>query len=174
MYLKSGVDYYIVNLEGITIVCKSGLNIFSPKIKFKLLSYPDINKIHTMTSSGMSELDINEEIFNKCVLSIIGFEDEEIDMDESPAFVVDHIANKIRLNSLSILEDVEASFSAFLNTASLNERLALVVAHFTNQTYEYTQKLPVDELFKRYALCHIAFGVEPLILPKEEESKVGG
>lgn len=174
MYLKSGVDYYLVNLNGITIICKSGLVIQSPNIKFKLLSYPDINKIEMMESSGMKESDINEEIFLKSVIAVIGFEDEEIDIDESPAGIVDHVATKIKLNSILLLKDIEDTYQQLAASCSLLERLAITVAYYTNNTYEYTQSLPIDELFKRYALCSLTFrDVPPIEANVEQESKVG-
>lgn len=175
MYLKSGVDYYLVNLDGIVIVCKSGESIVSPNFKIKLLSYPDINKVNMMIASGMKEADINEEIVKKCIISIIGFENEELDIDESPAGIVDHIATKIRLNSMLLFEDIEKSFETFVLNTSLYDRIALVVAHFTNNTYEFTKELPIDELLKRYSICHLSFpGVPPIILEEQKESKVGG
>lgn len=174
MYLKSGNDYYLVNLEGISIVCKSGLAILSPNIKIKLLSYPDINKIEMMQMSGMKDTDINEEICNKCIISLIGFESEEIDLEESPAGIIDHLATKIRLNSTLIINNVEDSYQRMASACSLYERLAMVVAHYTNNTYEYTQNLPIDELLKRYTLCSLSFrDVPPIEFEKVEESRVG-
>lgn len=174
MYLKSGNDYYLVNLQGISIICKSGLAILSPNIKIKLMSYPDINKVEMMQASGMKEADINEEICNKCVISLIGFEEEEIDFEESPAGVIDHLATKIRLNSLLIIENIEDSYQKMVAACSLFERLVMVVSYYTNNTYEYTQNLPIDVLIKRYTLCSLAFKDVPAIeFNVEEESRVG-
>ena len=177
MYLSSGVDYYVVALEGIEVVCKkSCLRLKSPNIKFKLLSYPDLNKINLMMSSGMSEEDIHEEVCNKCILGIVGFDNEIIDFDESPAGIVGHIGFKILENSKTLLNDIEESFQILSQGCSLYERLSLVVAHYTNNTYEYCQCLPIDELIKRYALCSMAFPdkVPPIEFEREEESRVGG
>ena len=175
MYLKSGIDYYIVVLQEVDIVCTSGLIIRSPTIKFKLLSYPDLNKIGMMTASRMKDSDINEEVCNKCIIHIVGFEEEIIDFDESPAGIVDHIGSKIRENSVSVIDDLETTFEQMVRLASMFERISLVVAHYTNNTYEYCQGLPVDELMKRYAICSLAFPaqVPPIVFEKEEESKVG-
>lgn len=174
MYLKSGNDYFLVNLQGISIICKSGLAILSPNIKIKLMSYPDINKVQMMEASGMKESDINEEICNKCVVSLLGFEEEEIDFDESPAGVIDHLATKIKLNSILIVNNIEESYGKMVVACSLYERLAMVVAYYTNNTYEFTQNLPIDELLKRYTLCSLSFrDVPPLESNVEEESKVG-
>lgn len=174
MYLQSGVDYYLVSLTGLTIICKSGTALLSANIKIKLLSYPDINKVNSMVASNMPLSDINEEICNKCILSILGYEDEVIDLNESPAGIVDTIATKIRLNSLLLIQNPEESYSTMLNSCSLYERMALIVAHYTNNTYEVVQELPIDELFKRYTLCSLAFRDVPAIeFEKEIESRVG-
>lgn len=175
MYLNSGVDYLLIVLEGIEVTCKSGLRIISPNIKFKLLSYPDINKVNLMVTSGMKEVDINDEIFNKCVLEIIGFKDEVIDTEESPAGIVEHIAEKIKLNSKALLNDLEETYQHMVVTASLYERMAMAVAHYSNHPYEYVQQLPIDELIKRYTICSLAFPreVPAIVFEKEEESKVG-
>ena len=34
MYLKSGIDYYLLNLKELTITCKSGNVLVSPNLKF--------------------------------------------------------------------------------------------------------------------------------------------
>ena len=176
MYLTSGIDYYVVVLEDIDVICKSGLRIRSPNIQFRLLSYPDLNKIILMEQSGLANDKINDEIFNKCIIGIIGFDNEHIDFEESPAGIVDHLSHKILVNSKKLIENIEESFQVISESASIYERLALVVSHYTNNTYEFTQQLPLDELIKRYALCSQAFpGLVPaLVFEKEEESKVGG
>lgn len=175
MYLNTGVDYYLATLPDIIVVCKSGLRIRSPNIKFKLLSYPDLNKIELMVTSGMNRLDINDEICSKCILGIVGFDNEEIDFSESPCFVSDYIATKIENNSRTIINDVEKAFTSLSGSSSLYERLSLVVAHYTNNSYEFTQKLPIDELVKRYALCSMSFPnvVPPIEFEEEKESRVG-
>lgn len=175
MYLKSGTDYYMVPLEGIDVICKSGLIIRSPNIKFKLLSYPDLNKIDLMFSSGMRESDINEEICNKCIECILGFEDEVLNYEETPAGVFDHIGTKIRLNSLTIIDNIEETYQKYLTVLSIYERLALVVSHYTATPYDLVKEYPIDELFKRYTLCSLAFPntVPAIELQEEKVSKVG-
>lgn len=174
MYLKSGIDYYLLNLKDLTITCKSGNVLVSPNLKFKLLSYPDLNKIEMMESSGMKESTINEEIVSKCLISILGFEDEELDIDNSPAGIIDHLATKIKLNSFMLIKDLEQSYQAYFNSLAIMDRLIMVVAHYTNNTYEFTQALPIDEIIKRYTLCSVSFsGVPPIEFQEEQESKVG-
>lgn len=175
MYLTSGIDYYVVVLEEIDVFCKSGLQIRSPNIKFKLLSYPDLNKVMLMEQSGIGVEKINEEIVEKSVLGIIGFDNEFINYDESPAGVVDQLAYKILENSRKLILNLEEAFNTLSASASMFEQMSLVVARFTNNTYEYTQQLPLDELIKRYALCTKAFPNDAPIIAKEEEkeSKVG-
>lgn len=176
MYLKSGVDYYVVVLDGIEVTCVSGLRIISPNIKFRLLSYPDLSKINLMLQSGMSKEDIYEEVCKKSILGLIGFNEEVIDFDNSPAGVVGHIGFKILENSKQIINDIEESFNVLSNSISLYERISMVVSYYSNNKYEDVQQLPLDELIKRYAICSIAFpnSVPPIVLEKEEESKVGG
>lgn len=176
MYLNSGTDYYVVSLEGLEVVCKSKLRIMSPNVKFKLLSYSDLNKIQLMRSSGMKKEDAYEEICNKCIIGIIGFENEEINFDESPAGIVDHIGLKIMHNSSILTQDIEESFASVMSGVSIYERLAMVVARYSGNSYEFCQQLPLDDLLKRYAICHLAFpnDVPPIVFEKEEESAVGG
>lgn len=176
MYLKSGVDYYVVVLEGIEVTCISSLRIMSPNIKFRLLSYPDLSKINLMLQSGMSKEDIYEEVCKKSILGIIGFDDEFVDFDNSPAGIVGHIGFKILENSKQITNDIEESFNILSSSISLYERISMVVSYYSNIKYEDSQQLPLDELIKRYAICSMAFPntVPPIVLEKEEESKVGG
>lgn len=176
MYLNSGVDYYVVALNEIEIECESGLRIMGPTIKFKLLSYPDLSKLEMMLNAGMTLEDINEEVCNRCIISIVGFEEERLSFSNSPAGVFSHIGTKIIRNSKEVIRDLEGAFQAFSASASIYDRLILVVSYYTNNSYEFCQNLPIDELVKRYALCSMAFPaqVPPIVFEKNEVSKVGG
>lgn len=176
MYLNSGVDYFVTLLDGLFVVCESGVLIQSPNIKFKLLSYPDMSKIDLMYQSKMSVEDIYEEIIEKCVVEVIGFPEEKIDFNESSAGIFKTLAIKILENSKMLVADLEQSFNSFTNTTTLLDQLALVVGYYTHLGYEKSKELPIDELLKRYALCCKGFSqtVPPIVLQEEVESKVGG
>ena len=175
MYLNSGVDYYIGIFDNSFIITNSGFVIQSPNIKFKLLSYPDLNKVELMSKSGMSENDIYDEIVVKCVEDIIGFPEETIDLEESPAGVIDTLAKKILENSKMILEDLEKTYEHFSTSIPLLDKLVLIVGHYTGSSFDETKLLPVDELIKRYTLCSLSFpNVPPIVFETEVESRVGG
>lgn len=172
MLLGTGVDYYIVPLEGIDITCKSGVMIRSPIIKFKLLSYPDLNKIELLSRSGKSAEYIYEEVCNNKIECILGHEGQVIDFDNSPAGVLIHLGRKLVDNSRTVLEDLVTSYSSLAESVTILDQIAMIVSNHSNNTYEYTKDLPVDELLKRYAICVTCFNYSP-IEPTEEDSKVG-
>lgn len=172
MFLGTGIDYYVVPLEGIDIVCKSGAMIRSPLLKVKLLSYPDFNKVELLIRSGRDIDYIYEEVCNHRIESIIGYEQEEIDFNESPAGVLLHIGKKLLDNSRIVLEDLVKSYEELSNSVTLLEQISMIVANHSNHTYEYTKSLPIDELIKRYAICSATFNYAP-IQNEEENSRVG-
>ena len=175
MYLNSGTDYYIGIFDNSHVITESGFAIQAPNIKFKLLSYPDLNKIELMMKSGMSQDNIYDEIVVKCVEEIIGFPQETIDLEESPAGVIDTLAKKILENSKIILEDLEKSYEHFISSTPLLDKFALIVGHYTGLSYNEAKNLPSDELIKLYSLCSISFpNVAPIVFEEEVESKVGG
>ena len=61
-----------------------------------------------MEQSGLANDKINDEIFNKCIIGIIGFDNEQIDFEESPAGIVDHLSHKILVNSKKLIENIES------------------------------------------------------------------
>lgn len=175
MYLTSGSDYYLAVLEGIDVTCKSGLVIRSPNIKFRLLTLSELSKTEVMKASGMLNININDEIVDLAVLGIIGFEGEKIDFENSPAFVADHLADKIRLNTKTILEDLEGAYNEFITTLNLIEIFAMIVSYYSNTSYENVMNLSLDEVIKRYTICSKAFPhvVPPIKFEEEKSSKVG-
>ena len=174
MYLESGNDYYLASLTGIDIVTKNDITIRSPDIKFRLLSFSEYCKVQTMIQSGMKSYDINEEIVSTCVLGIIGFDSEVIDYEESAAFVCDHIADKIRLNTELMLKDLKASYDVILSTITRIEQVAMMVSHYSATPYATVIELPLDMLFKRYAICATVFPNFPELVPEEvKQSRIG-
>lgn len=171
MLLGSGVDYYILPLDDLDIQCKSGLCIRSPTLKYRLLSYPDINKVEILLRSGKDIDVVYEEVCIDKIETIMGYPDEVVDFDNSPAGLVPHLGRKIIDNSRLVLEDLEKSFLQLSESLTILDRLSIVVSNHTNEAYTQVKQLPIDELLKRYALCCISFGYPP-IQSKEEVNKV--
>ena len=174
MYLKSGEDYYLASLPGIELLMKSGLIITSPNIKFRLLSFSELNKVETMLQAGMNTNEIDDEITQTCVAYVIGFENEEIDFDNCIAFITSHLASKIFLNSKHLVEDLEKTYNNYMTTIGLVDQVMTVVSYYTNTPYKEVKSLPIDELLKRYTVCSTLFpNVPPIIKQEIQESKVG-
>ena len=94
MYLKSGDNYCLITLNGRLLHTQNN-TIINPNIKVRLLNFTELNRIEGMLAAGMNDFDINEEIFQCCFLGIIGFEEDTIDLYDSPAFIIDSISEYI-------------------------------------------------------------------------------
>lgn len=175
MFLTSGQGYYSVPLEGITIELESGKSLQNPNIKFKLLSYSDITKLEMLSLSNLSQLDIYEEICNKCILGILYYDEEKIDFDKSPAGIIDHIGSKILHHSREILKNIEDTYNVFANTVTPLDQMQAILSRYTSTPLDTVREYPLDKLFRDYAVISTVFPeAQPIELVQEQTGKVGG
>lgn len=177
MLLSTKEGYYIIPLQGVTVVCKSGTTLDNPIIMFELLSFSNLQKIDLMITSGIREDDIHEEIVLRNVLGILYKENEEIDYIKTPAGVITHLGEKILHHSRDVVLNVFDYFASFSNQVTLIDQVMAFVSRYTCTPLDQVKKYPVDKLLKDFATVQAAFPheVQPLIPSEEEqESSVGG
>lgn len=174
MFLTSGVSYYSVPLKGLQIHTKSGKIIDNANIKIRLLSFADLSKLEMLRLSNVSESDIYEEICSKCILGVLYYEDEEIDLEQSPAGIVQHIGLKVLYHSQDVIKDLEQTYNSFMNTITTIDGIQAKVAFYTNTQIDVVRDYGVDRLIRDYAILSTVFSdVPPIVKAEPTESKVG-
>ena len=175
MYLSSGENYFLVSLPNMKVKCKSGIMITGPNIKVRLLSYSEASKCISMTNSGMNQLLINDEIVEKVVLGVIGFDGEVIDFEASDAGLCDALAERIMMESVYILNNIDLAYERIAPSVTWVETICCIVSNRMSTPYTDVLNLPIDEVIKRYAICQASFpDLLPLEKAEEKVSKVGG
>lgn len=174
MYLNSGSNYYIIPLENRDILTVDGYRVNSPNFKVRLLSYSELNKIEIMKQSAMSVFDTNEEIFNCCVLGILGYEGIEFDF-HAHGIVIDSIASKVYEESIKAIQDPVESFNTALDKMGAFDMWAGHVSSILHINYIEVLKLPAAEVLRLYAIAYLVSGqtIPAIAIQEKTESKVG-
>ena len=177
-YLQTGQDYYVIELIGKKIVCKSGKMILNPTIKVRLLNFNELHKCTEMFGRGMNRVEVYDEIAIACIQQIIAFEEEEIDYELVDAGIIDSIAEKIFMESMALIEDFESTYNRILNSSIISnlDPIAAIVSYYLTIPFDTVINMPIDEIFKKYVICSLAFPQSVPPIQKTEElkpSKVG-
>lgn len=176
MYLTTGSHYYICSLAGRVIKTVTKIKIKDPNLKIRLLNFSELHKLQGLMENNVDLSTIYEEIFNVCFINVIGFEEEQIDLDNSGAYIIDSIGSIIYRESLNIIKNLPQAFTQVVNTIPTVDVIAAKIAYHLNMNYEIVSQLPMDELIRLYAIAHIATGgvVPPLEYNQDKiEGKVG-
>ena len=178
MFLETGGDYYLLTLPNKKIKLTDGNYIVSPSFKIRYLTFSELSKIDNMSGTGITKLEINEQVFKISILDIIGFENrtKDIDIQETDAYIIDSIAEQVITQSYSLLNNRSGAFNYFANQVTWIEACARIVSYYTNHTSTEVMNWPVDKIIREYAICQAAFPnqIHPIEEPKQENSsKIG-
>ncbi len=154
-----GEDKYLTHLKGITVEINKqlydGLTII-----FRLLTFAELKVIDRMIpdtkdsakNAGAISGDLEEDIFFKCVHHIFGIGDVgDIELDELEAGVISTVSGLILGKSYQHVTHVTEMIDRYKSSVSVIDSIQLMVCKHYNTSLEYISKLPIDELFKKYA-----------------------
>ena len=119
------------------------------------------------TDNHSSRTEIEEEIISNVFESFLGISNE-IDWDSMEAGVATTIVNAIVLTSKSMLEDLINSVNRYRSSLNVAHSIQAIVARFMITPFAEVEKLPVNELLRRYAICMNTFPDEVQELKAEE------
>ena len=165
MYLDTGSDYYLISLPNKKVNLKNGIIVTNPSFRIRYLTLSELSKVEHMLEAGFQNTSINEEVFYKVILNLVGYEDHEIDLDNSDAFIFESIVSQIISHSFFLINNKVQAFNHFRNQVTWIEACARIVAFYTHNKSQDVMRWPIDEIIREYAICQAAF---PNLLPIED------
>lgn len=175
--ISIGEDKYLCHLRNILITIGerefNGLTVI-----FRLLTVDELKIADRLIPSTADpvgnanaiSLEVEEDIFNKCVYHIFGLESKsEIDLDTVEAGVISTIAGLILRRSYEHIERFEYFLQAYVGSINMFDQLKLVIVRYYNISYKEVCALPIDELVKKYVVLRATFPDVPDFTKKEDE-----
>lgn len=159
----------IINIDGHFNI--NGVIYKDPVASARLLTLSELERIsHLDLQHPAARMQIEEDLISNAFHSFIGISDF-VDWDKTEAGLLETISNAIILTSTSYLTDPIRKIDDVSRGIGVINSMQAVVSRFLSTPYSEVEKLPVNEIFRRYAICMSAFPkeVSPLIENEEDE-----
>ena len=149
----------VINLKGFYVITESEKIIDDPVIMVNLLSKVELETFSTLLTLSLEQrLEVEEAILRSHILIIVGYNGQKIDLNYTPAGVIATIAQAITSKSEQYLDNENNSMYDFTETTvNYIEEMSAIISYYMNIRYDYVITLPINEIYKRYAICQRAF-----------------
>ena len=139
----------------------------------RLLSIEELFRLDRfLTNSIEAESILEESIFDLCVEDIVGFNEkysqETIDKDAIEAGVITTVSYAILLKSQRYALGDKASMEEISASITVLDSMIMAVSRFSSTPYDEVKKLPINEVFRRFAIINKVFPGQVHIETDEE------
>lgn len=159
----------LVSLRGFFIVDQEYNVIDDPIILINLLNNIELESFKNIYDlNPVEKLNIENSIVRDKVLSILGY-DKQINLDYTPAGVITSIAAAVIKKSEEYLLNTDNKmYEEAVSGVNYIEQMCAIISYYTNTTYDVVIEYPINEIYKRYAICQTAFPNQIQALSPEE------
>lgn len=169
------MEYNILNISngGVLLTLNGHFTInrvvyYNPIISARLLTIKEIERVNYINiEHPASRMQIEEDILNNVFDEVVGL-GSSVDWDECEAGLIETIVNAITLTSIAYLTDTISKFNESFSGLHVVNSMSAIVSRFMSTPFAEVEKLPINELFRRYAICVAAFPQEVMPLKEEE------
>lgn len=127
----------------------------------RLLTIPELTRVDSFFSERTeSNIVIEEDIFDLCVESIVGLNNdilETLDKDSLEAGIISTIAMAITAKSYHHILASKHYIDRFEESVTVIDSIILIVSKYTSTKYEEVRNLPINELLERFAIIKKTF-----------------
>lgn len=138
-----------------------------------LLSVSELKRYTNLGhKSDVLEAVVENVIVKDKVKEILNFEGYSIDIQRSPAGSITTLAFAIYLKSKMHLMEPEPMYRLQEQSITMIDKMAAIIAYYMNIPFTTVLDLPVNEIYRRYAITSGAFPsqvLDPFYVPPEEE-----
>lgn len=158
-----GLNSAVIDLEGFFLLLENPLKnnyvfIDDPKIVVDLLTPEELKRyVNLSQASSANKLAVENVIVRDKITEVIGYKGKNISVLATPAGVISTIAGLIFNKSFEYLESMEESYGTHMDSIDVLDQMCGIVSYYLNTPYEVVKNLPVNEIFKRHAVCCSAF-----------------
>ena len=154
-----GLDKATITLNGFFVYVTKDWEKFeivdNPKILVELFNIDELKRYINLRNSVKNRFStgIDDVVVKDKVIKVVNYEDYELVINFCPAGIIKHIADCIYFKSYSFLCNSSEELSVYDNNVNVIEQLAGIISYYLHISYLDTVKLPVNEIFKLYAIC---------------------
>lgn len=162
----------VIDLHGFFIVSEEGYIIDSPKILVELLNSKELIAYDGFTERSVNDkLELEDSVIGTKIVQVINYPNIQISLNLSPAGIISYIAEAVILKSQLYLEYPIEAFNSLSANVTFIEEMSSIISYYTNTPYDTVIEWPVNQIFKRYAVCQRAFPqqIRPLENQTEEQ-----
>lgn len=131
----------------------------------RLLSGQEVARIESFSVyQELSNLLIEEDIFDMCIESVVGADEDILASDIEEAGIVSSISGAILSKSKEHFTSSESLLNSYYLQVQEYEQICAIVSRFLNISYEEIISMPVNDVFKRFAIVQNTFRSEVAII----------
>lgn len=166
----------LLNLHGFFLVDNNFNIIENPKIIFSALVADELYLLSYIELLPFEERCIvYEELVKSNVIEVFGLKDSTINLDYSPAGVIEAIAEAILQFTYDYLVNKNnEKYEVASDKLTYFDNMMAIISYYLNMPYPEVLKLPVNDVYKKYALCARAFPTQVAPLQPIEENLEDG
>jgi hypothetical protein len=154
--LLKGTGCIKIPLIGQTVTI-NGVMYKQPVVSARLLTANELDRLTTFDlGNPEARFVVEDEMLEDIVEGFVGIHGI-IDWDEMEAGSVDAITNGVAIASISYAQDPVTKFNEAKQSVTLLHNMQAIVARFLSVSYLDVEKLPINEVFRLYAICRVTF-----------------
>lgn len=159
----------IISLHGFFIVTQENIIIDDPMILVDLLTKVELETFKSLLNvDPLERIEIEENVVKNKFLTLLG-SDQFIDFNFTPAGVIAFIAEAvIKKSEEYLLNEGNIPYQEAEESVNYLESMSAIISYYMNVPYDTVISLPIPEIYKRYAICHVAFPNQVLPLTNED------
>lgn len=161
----------ILDLHGFFIITSKMDIIDNPKIIFNGLRADELYLLDYIEKlDSIERMTIYEEIVRDNVIEIFSYPGQKIDINYSPAGVVNMVAEAVLQLTYDYLVNAnDQKYLRAVNTVTYLDNMQAIVAHYLNIPFNTVCEMSINELYKKYAICAQTFPHQVSPLQRNEE-----
>lgn len=177
--ISIGEDKYISHFRDIAITMNNVI-FNGVSIIYRILSYHELrildrllpDKQDGQIAAGAITSELEEDIFERCVFHIFGFDsDTEISLDNIEAGIISTVSGIILKRSYEHVNNPISIINNYQGSVNLVDQIRLVISRYYSTSIGEVDKLPLDLLFKKFAVFQVTFPQEAIQFNSEENKE---
>ena len=161
-----GLNSAVIDLDGFFLLLENPekdnyVIVEDPKVVVDLLTPEELKRYVNLTKASIeNKVAVEHVIVRDKITEVLGYKGKNISIMGSPAGIISTIAGLIFNKSFEYLEEIEYSYHQHFENINILDQMCGIVSYYLNTPYEVVKNLPVNEIFKRHAICCKSFPMQ--------------
>lgn len=158
-----GLNSAVIDLDGFFLLLENPeqnnyIIVENPKVVVDLLTPEELKRyVNLVRATTENKVPVENVLVRDKITEIIGYRGKTISIMGSPAGVVSTIAGLIFNKSFEYLQHKEYNYGLHIDNIDVLDQMCAIISYYLNTPYEVVKNLPVNEIFKRHAICCRSF-----------------